>query len=107
ALADGLSLTVTGPFAAVVPPGDDNLVLRAARTLAEAAGVPARAAMCLDKQLPAAAGIGGGSADAAAAIRMLCRLWRIDPPAETLKAVALDLGADVPVCLAGRPAYFG
>ena len=105
--ADDLSLTVAGPFAAAVPLGEDNLVLRAARTLARVAGVEARAAIHLDKHLPAAAGIGGGSADAAATMRMLCRLWQVELPEESLMTTGLALGADVPVCLAGRPAYIG
>jgi 4-diphosphocytidyl-2-C-methyl-D-erythritol kinase len=102
--ADELSLAFTGPFGATLAGEADNLVLRAARLLADAAGVPARARMTLDKQLPVASGIGGGSADAAAALRLLSRLWRIDLPAHQLAGIALRLGADVPVCLAGRPA---
>jgi 4-diphosphocytidyl-2-C-methyl-D-erythritol kinase len=67
--ADELTLEVTGPFADQLPAMDDNLVLKAARTLAEAADVRAGAAITLDKRLPVASGIGGGSADAAAALR--------------------------------------
>lgn len=91
-----LSLTVTGPMAAGVPAGPGNLVWRAALLLG---GSGAR--LTLEKHLPAAAGIGGGSADAAAALRALARLWRrpLPPP-----GAVLGLGADVPVCLAGRPA---
>ncbi len=113
---DGLALSVTGPFAADLvdgaePTGQagraDNLVLRAARLLAEAAGVPALAALRLTKRLPVASGIGGGSADAAAALKALVRLWRLDLPDDRLQAVARALGADVPVCLAGRAAFMG
>jgi len=102
--ADGLSVDVTGPFAAGLAGEADNLVLRAARDLAAVMGVPARARLSLEKNLPIAAGIGGGSSDAAAALRLLGRLW--GPAAEaTLKPpLAARLGADVPVCLAGRPA---
>ena len=82
-----LSLTVTGPFADAVPAGDDNLCLRAARA------VGAEAAITLDKHLPPAAGIGGGTADAAAVLRALGRLP--DRPQ--------DLGADLPACLESRP----
>ncbi|MFC3181470.1 4-(cytidine 5'-diphospho)-2-C-methyl-D-erythritol kinase [Cypionkella sinensis] len=90
--SDQLSLRVTGPFGAGL--SGDNLVLRAARCL----GVTA--ALELDKQLPVASGIGGGSADAAAALRALCGLTgRALPDA----AAVLALGADVPVCLAGVP----
>ncbi len=105
--ADDLALAVTGPFADAVPAGPDNLVLRAARALADAAGVTAGAAITLEKHLPVAAGIGGGSADAAAALRALARLWALDLPEDRLHALAADLGADVPVCLAGRPAWLG
>ncbi len=105
--AADLSLTVSGKFAEAIPLGADNLVLRAARALAAIAGVPATAALHLEKNLPAAAGIGGGSADAAATIRALCRLWRIELAAEASMALALGLGADVPICLAGQPAYLG
>ena len=74
--ADTLSLTVDGPEAAgLAGLGDDNLVLRAARLLAERGGIEAGAALHLEKRLPAAAGIGGGSSDAAAALRALSHLW--------------------------------
>ncbi|MCU0894598.1 MAG: 4-(cytidine 5'-diphospho)-2-C-methyl-D-erythritol kinase [Rhodospirillales bacterium] len=102
-----LSLTVSGPFAADVPDGSDNLVLRAARLLADAAAVPARARIHLVKRLPVASGIGGGSADAAATLQALARLWRLDPDAVDLPALALRLGADVPMCLAGRAVFIG
>jgi 4-diphosphocytidyl-2-C-methyl-D-erythritol kinase len=102
--ADDLALTVSGPFCDVLADEADNLVLRAARLLAEAAGIVPRARLLLDKHLPVASGIGGGSADAAAALRLLSRLWRLDLPDADLAAIALRLGADVPVCLAGRPA---
>ena len=100
---DALSLAITGPFAPSLQSDPDNLVLRAARALAEAAGVAPRAALYLEKRLPVASGIGGGSADAAAALRALVRLWDLSVPAAALHAVAAGLGADVPVCLASRP----
>ena len=102
--ADALSLRVTGPFAAGLDGESDNLVLRAARLLAEAAGVEAKAALVLEKNLPVASGIGGGSADAAAALRLLSRFWGVSVDLATLHHLAERLGADVPVCLAGRPA---
>ena len=105
--ADTLSLHVTGPFAAGLAGEPDNLVLRAARALAAAAGVAAGAHLVLDKHLPVASGIGGGSADAAAALRLLCRLWRVAPQPAALARLAAGLGADVPVCLAGRAARMG
>jgi 4-diphosphocytidyl-2-C-methyl-D-erythritol kinase len=101
--ADTLSLDVTGPTAAQIPDGE-NIVLKAARLLAEAAGGQAQgAAIRLTKRLPVAAGIGGGSADAAATLKGLIRLWNLTLPAENLSRVALAIGADVPVCLAGAP----
>jgi 4-diphosphocytidyl-2-C-methyl-D-erythritol kinase len=102
--ADGLSLAVGGPEASALAAEPDNLVLRAARALADAAGVPANAALRLTKHLPVASGIGGGSADAAAALRLCARLWGVSLPAARLAEVALSLGADVPVCLFSRPA---
>lgn len=100
--AETISLEVTGPTAAQIPDGE-NIVLKAARLLAEAAGVTSGAAIRLTKRLPVAAGIGGGSADAAASLKGLIRLWNVALPAETLLKVALSIGADVPVCLAGTP----
>lgn len=105
--ADRLTLAIDGPFAAQAPADDSNLVLRAARALAAAAGREPGAALSLTKRLPAAAGLGGGSADAAAALRVLCALWRVDLAAGRLAQLALGLGADVPVCLLGRPAFVG
>jgi 4-diphosphocytidyl-2-C-methyl-D-erythritol kinase len=95
--ADELSLSVSGPFAAEVPLGEGNLVVRAAEALKSAAGVDQGAAIQLDKRLPVASGIGGGSADAAAALRLLTSLWRIDP--SHASAVAPQIGSDVPACL--------
>ena len=95
--AEGFSLAITGPFAAGLSAGEDNLVLRAARLLAARGGVTAGAAFTLDKRLPVASGIGGGSADAAAALRLAARLWGLDGPDAR---IALELGADVPACLA-------
>jgi len=99
---EGLSLVVEGPTAPLLPPGEVNIVEKAARVLAQAAGIRADASLHLVKRLPVAAGIGGGSADAAAALKALVRLWRLDLPEKDLLALALTLGADVPVCLAGR-----
>jgi 4-diphosphocytidyl-2-C-methyl-D-erythritol kinase len=107
-LADGLTLTVGGPEAAAIAGlGEDNLVMRAARLLAAQAGIGAAAALHLDKQLPAAAGIGGGSSDAAAALRALAMLWDVPLGEPELMALALQLGADVPACFAGRPVWVG
>jgi 4-diphosphocytidyl-2-C-methyl-D-erythritol kinase len=98
--AEALWLTVEGPFGAALGDAADNLVLRAARALRPCGG----ARITLEKHLPVASGIGGGSADAAAALRLLARVWGV-PPA-TLP-MALALGADVPVCLGGRAARMG
>lgn len=95
--ADALSLSVSGPFAAETPVGDDNLVMRAARALQARAGEGRGAALHLDKRLPVASGIGGGSADAAATLRLLTSLWRVDP--RHASELAPTLGADVPACL--------
>jgi 4-diphosphocytidyl-2-C-methyl-D-erythritol kinase len=99
--AGELSLEVAGPFAADLGEGD-NLVLRAARALAEAAGVENGASLTLDKRLPVASGIGGGSADAAATLRLLTSLWGIDPGHAS--SVAPTLGSDVLACLISMPA---
>lgn len=101
--SDGLSLVVTGPFAAGLDAEGDNLVLRAARALADAAGIAPNAALRLEKNLPVASGIGGGSADAAAALRLLSRLWSVALDPASMHRIAERLGADVPVCLAGHP----
>lgn len=103
--ADGLELQVSGPFAAAVPPGQENLALRAAERLAERCRPGAGARIGLEKHLPVAAGLGGGSADAAAVLNGLGELWRAAVPDRTLDEIALGLGADVPVCRYGRPAF--
>jgi len=104
----GLSLEVLGPEGGALATEPDNLVLRAARLLADAAGRPLPgAALRLDKRLPVASGIGGGSADAAAALRALDQFWDLGMGAVRLEALATSLGADVPVCVASRPARMG
>lgn len=95
--ADELSLSVTGPFADALNENGDNLVLRAARSLQDQAGGIVGAALTLHKMLPVASGIGGGSADAAAALRLLTAMWGLDP--SHAAAVAPKLGSDVPACL--------
>ena len=94
-------LTIEGPFAEGLDAGEDNLVLRAQRGFVRQFGVGAKHGFLLDKRLPVAAGIGGGSADAAAALRLLCRLHGRDP-AEVMP-LAAELGADVPACLRSTP----
>lgn len=99
-----LSLGLDGPLAGTLAGEADNLVLKAARLLADRAGVAPRAAIRLVKHVPVAAGLGGGSADAAATLRELVALWRVAMPEEELFDLAARLGADVPMCLAGRTA---
>ncbi len=106
-VADGLSLRLTGPFADAAGAGGDNLVLRAARALAAATGETRGAALALDKRIPVAAGLGGGSADAAAALRLLDRLWGLDWPEARLLDIAAGLGADVPACVLSRACLGG
>lgn len=106
--ADGLSLTLDGPFAAdlaIDVAEADNLVLRAARLLQAHVGAKRGAAIRLHKIIPLASGLGGGSADAAATMLALCRLWHAEVPLAALSDLSLDLGADVPVCLASRTAF--
>jgi len=99
--ADGLFLTVSGPFAGELLGVENNLVLLAARQLQAESGCEQGAAIQLDKQLPVASGIGGGSADAAATLRLLTSLWGIDPAHAA--AVAPRIGSDVPACLLSLP----
>ena len=105
--ADGLRLSIDGPFAEGLSAGPDNLVLRAAELLRAEAGISAGAALRLRKRLPPAAGIGGGSADAAAALSGLIRLWNVAIGDADLADLALALGADVPVCLNGKSVFMG
>jgi 4-diphosphocytidyl-2-C-methyl-D-erythritol kinase len=95
--ADELSLTISGPHGSGLAADETNLVLRAARLFGPGRG----AALELWKALPVASGIGGGSADAAATLRALAQLWGVALPGPEQ---VLRLGADVPVCLTGRPA---
>ncbi|WP_188517655.1 4-(cytidine 5'-diphospho)-2-C-methyl-D-erythritol kinase [Alsobacter metallidurans] len=104
ALAPGptLSLTVDGPTATAAGPDDDNLVLRAARTFAALSPGLRAGAFTLLKRLPVAAGIGGGSSDAAAALRLLARLNDLAPDHPAVLEAARCTGSDVPVCLVPR-----
>ncbi|MGE0652700.1 MAG: 4-(cytidine 5'-diphospho)-2-C-methyl-D-erythritol kinase, partial [Alphaproteobacteria bacterium] len=98
-----ITLEIDGPFAdALATAGESNLVLRAARALAAATGTDAGARLRLTKNIPVSAGLGGGSADAAATILALAELWGVDATPH-LDRLALALGADVPVCLVSRP----
>jgi 4-diphosphocytidyl-2-C-methyl-D-erythritol kinase len=95
----GISLALDGPAATGVPAGEDNLALRAARRVLEEAGKDTGLQLRLTKEIPAGAGLGGGSADAAAVLVTGAELLGVDPVA--LPALAADLGSDVPFCLTG------
>jgi len=101
-----LTLAIEGPFADDLDAGEDNLVLRAARALQSTSGTMLGADLRLDKRLPIPSGIGGGSADAAATLRLLVRLWEVRPMEIDFPAIAASLGADVPACL-GSQTVFG
>jgi 4-diphosphocytidyl-2-C-methyl-D-erythritol kinase len=107
--SEGFSFAVKGPMAAALDcgDGDDNLCVRAARAFAGRVGRPLDVALTLVKRLPVASGIGGGSADAAATLRLLARFWGVEVPPAELAEIGLALGADVPVCLAGVAAAVG
>ncbi len=104
-----LNLAITGPFAkdlAALDPAQ-NLVWRAATLLARALGREPGALVMLEKNLPVASGIGGGSSDAAAALKALAKLWGASFDAPALSRLGAQIGADVPVCLAGRTSWLG
>lgn len=103
--SETLELVVEGPFAHdLQAPAEENLVVKAARLFADAAGVdPLNLKMTLSKRLPVASGIGGGSSDAATALRLLEDHTGIYLDDDRLKSIALQLGADVPVCLSVQP----
>lgn len=105
--ARGLSLSLDGPFAAGLGSGADNLVLAAATALAAHAPPGTGAALRLTKSLPVAAGLGGGSADAATTLHLLRRLWSISMSDGRLERLGASLGADVPVCVRGRSVRMG
>ncbi len=102
--SDSLELKLDGPFAGDAGPLEDNLVIRALRALERAMGAgfpPMR--LLLDKQLPVAAGLGGGSADAGATLRLLTRAFDLPIHPETLAEIASGIGADGPMCLRSEP----
>ncbi len=103
--SDEINLKIDGPFAPELESDSGNLVLRAAHALAKMTNIDKGAHLRLKKRLPLASGIGGGSSDAAAVLKGLMQLWNVEPEAESLQKLALELGADVPVCLNGRAAF--
>ena len=100
--SDDLVLTVSGPLELHAPAGPENLVMRAAELLRHEARATSGATIRLDKELPAGAGFGGGSSDAAAALLALNELWDVGLSREALARLGGRLGADMPMCLAGR-----
>jgi len=105
--ARSLRLKTKGPFAKALPESKDNLILRAAKLLADAVEIKPKAEITLTKNLPIAAGLGGGSADAAAALRALAAFWEIPPDSVDLTLLGLGLGADIPACLLSEPCFVG
>jgi 4-diphosphocytidyl-2-C-methyl-D-erythritol kinase len=103
--ADDWSLTVEGPMAAAAGPVAENLVLWAAHAFAAATGSRARYAFRLEKRIPVAAGLGGGSADGGAALRLLNRMEGAGLPLAELERIGAGLGADVPACVRARTAF--
>lgn len=101
--ADEVTLRLDGAFAEAAGGGEGNLVIRAARLLQQKTGCTQGATLHLTKHIPVGAGLGGGSADAAATLRVLNRLWGLDVPIAQLEAWAQGLGADVAMCIASRP----
>ena len=107
--APRLALAITGPFARDLAQDDPrkNLVWRAAEALAARLGRTPDVALTLEKNLPVASGIGGGSSDAAAALKALAAHWQASLDERALCAIAAELGADVPVCVVARASFFG
>jgi 4-diphosphocytidyl-2-C-methyl-D-erythritol kinase len=97
------SFDISGPYARELSGDADNLVTRARDLLRELSGTNFAVDIELEKNLPIASGIGGGSSDAAAALRALSELWNVLVPAQPLADAALSLGADLPMCLTARP----
>ena len=101
--AESLSMTCSDP---ALPTDEENLCLQAAHRLAEACGVATGAELHLEKRVPYGAGLGGGSSDAAATLRLLNRLWELDAPPEKLRPLAREIGSDVPFFLNDAPAAY-
>ena len=103
--SDELSLVVKGPFRKQLPLVKNNIVLKAATTLKKVTGSKAGVQITLEKNLPVASGIGGGSMDCAAALKGLIKFWNIDTSTIDLVRLGLRLGSDVPICLFGQTAF--
>jgi 4-diphosphocytidyl-2-C-methyl-D-erythritol kinase len=103
-LAEDVTLQISGPFGDGLS-STDNLVIRAAKRVQSHFGIAKGAALHLEKHLPIASGIGGGSADAAATARLLNRLWNIGANETELERLLAPLGADIPACVRSRTVY--
>lgn len=101
--AADIRLSITGRFGGLLSEGADNLVIRAVQMLAAANNIQSGLSITLEKNLPVAAGIGGGSADAAAALRLATRLWGL--PLDAAMGVAASIGADVPACVRSQTVH--
>ena len=104
-LSDGLRLEIDGPFGSGLAADESNLVLQTAKRLQSQFGVTQGALIRLNKQLPIASGIGGGSADAAATARLLNRLWSLGATEQELADILASLGADIPACVFSRSSF--
>lgn len=102
-----LKLNIKGPFAKYLGPKKDNSVIKAALALRKFCNLKTGAEITLTKNLPISSGIGGGSTDCAATIKLLLKLWKIKIGNKELMKLGQSLGADVPVCLIGRPSFIG
>ena len=103
ATADEDSFVVSGPFATGLEADDTNLVIRARDALRQTYGNQSPVSIALEKNLPVASGVGGGSSDAAAALKGLADIWKLDASDADLARIGLPLGADLPMCLAAKP----
>jgi 4-diphosphocytidyl-2-C-methyl-D-erythritol kinase len=104
-LSDRLELLIDGPFGSGLSADDDNLVMQAANRLRAHFSITNGASIRLTKNLPIASGIGGGSADAAAAARLLNRLWNIQASEPEIADILAPLGADIPACIFSRTSF--
>lgn len=102
---DTLFLDVEGPFAGEMPQAHDNLIYKAAQLLAKEYGTHVRGRVNLNKLLPVASGIAGGSSDTAAALKGFARLWGLPDEHDRMMKLAQKLGADVPACFIGKPVW--
>lgn len=99
------SLALAGPYGRALAGERDNLVLRAAQLLAAGAGKTSGVKLTLEKNVPIASGIGGGSSDAAATLKALNQLWALGLSDADLENIAREIGADVPACVGARACY--